>query len=75
MGYERKNLMSLEEIEILVATGQKKYVSYKEGAQLYSIGQHAFMDLAKDAGAVRKIKGRCLVNVEMVNKFIEDTFS
>lgn len=38
------------------------------------MGIHGFMDLAKEAGAVRKINGICLVNTEAINKYIEDMF-
>ena len=44
---------------------------YAEGAQLYSMGLHSFENLAKDAGAVRKVKGVVLVNLEKVDAFIE----
>lgn len=71
MAYKRPKIESLE---FDVRTGQKKYVRYNEGAQLYSMGIHGFMDLAKEAGAVRKIKGICLVNTEAINKYIEDMF-
>ena len=65
----------VEGLAVDVASGQKKYVRYGEGAELFSMGSHAFMDLAKEAGAVRKIKGICLVNVEVLNQYIEDMFA
>ena len=54
MAYKRRQVESLE---IAVNSGTKKYVRYNEGADLYSMGIHGFTDLAKVAGAVRKIKG------------------
>ena len=51
-----------------------KFVRYKEGADLYSIGIHGFQQLAKEAGAVRKINGVCLVNVEVLNEYIETMY-
>lgn len=72
MAYKRPEIESLE---FDVRTGQKKYVRYNEGAKLYSMGIHGFMALAKEAKAVRKVKGVCLVNTEVINKYIEDTFS
>ena len=75
MGRQREQKLDLEQIKILIATGQKRYVSYKEGAELYALGIHSFMDLAKQAGAVRKINGRCIVNIEVLNKHIEDYYS
>ena len=64
----RKEVENLEE---LVGSSKKKYVRYAEGAQLYSMGLHSFENLAKDAGAVRKVKGVVLVNTEKVDAFIE----
>ena len=64
----RKEVENLEE---LVGSNKKKYVRYAEGAQLYSMGLHSFQNLAKDAGAVRKVKGVVLVNTEKVDAFIE----
>ena len=50
---------------------KKKFVRYKEGAQLYSMGLHTFQTLAKEANAVRKVKRTVLVNTEVVDAYIE----
>lgn len=64
----RKEVQNLEE---MVKTKKKKYVRYAEGAELFSMGLHSFQALAKDAGAIRKVKGCVLVNVEKVEAFVE----
>lgn len=46
----------------------------KEGYLLYGLGRHTFEQLAKDAGARRKICGRVIVNTIVLNKYIEDMF-
>ena len=51
--------------------GKKKWVRYKEGAVLYSMGIHTFMDLAKEAKAVYHIKRIVLVNTEKLDAYIE----
>lgn len=66
---------SMEKMRSDVESGKKRYVRYKEGAELYSMGQHGFMDLAKEAKAVRKINGVCLVNVQVLDQYIEDLYS
>lgn len=71
MSYKRTPVNNME---ALISSGSKKYVRYAEGAELYSMGQHSFMDLAKDACAVRKINGICLVNVEKLNEYIEEMY-
>lgn len=48
MSYKRR---PVEALDILVNNGQKRYVRYREGAELYSMGIHGFTDLAKETGA------------------------
>lgn len=51
---KRRIIPNLEEA---VKKGNKKYVRYQEGAELYSVGLHTFEKLAKDARAIRKQGG------------------
>ncbi len=50
---------------------QKKYVRYKEGAELYSMSLSTFMRLAKEAGAIYKVKKMVLVNCEILDQYLE----
>ncbi|RKM56806.1 hypothetical protein D6855_14145 [Butyrivibrio sp. CB08] len=50
----------------------KKFVTYKEGKDLYSMGLHTFEKMAKDAGAIYHIKRRVLVNTEIFDAFMEN---
>lgn len=61
----------MAELTELVRGRGKKFVSYQEGADLYSLGLHSFQDLAKEAGAVYKVKRRVLVNTEIIDEYIE----
>ncbi len=61
----------IENMDELLKGKRKKYVRYAEGAELFSMGLHSFQSLAKDAGAVRKVKGCVLVNLEKVEAFVE----
>ncbi len=49
----------------------KKYVRYKEGAELYSIGLTKFQELAHEAHAVIKVDKIALVNCEKFEEFLE----
>ncbi len=76
--YERREVWKMpkarkivSDLEELVGSKKKKYVRYAEGAELYSVGLHTFENLAKDAGAIRRVKGIVLVNTEKVDEFIE----
>lgn len=46
---------------------RKKFVRYKDGAELYSLGIQNFMKIAKETKAVRKV----LVNTEKLDEYID----
>ena len=50
---------------------KKKYVRYKEGAELYSMGLSKFQQMAHDAGAVYKADKLCLVNLEIFDAYFQ----
>ena len=69
MGYKRKEA---ENIEGLLTNGKKKFVKYEEGAAMFSMGIHSFMDLAKEAKAVYRIRRFVLVNTEIIEEYLEN---
>lgn len=50
---------------------KKKFVRYKEGAEIYSIGLTRFQEIAKRSGAVYKVGNMCLVNTDILDKYLE----
>ena len=50
---------------------QKKFVRYKEGAEMYSMSMRKFQDMAKDAGAIYKVGKMALVNCELFEMYLE----
>ena len=50
---------------------KKKFVRYKEGAEMYSIGLTRFQEIAKRSGAVYKVGNMCLVNTDILDKYLE----
>jgi hypothetical protein len=50
---------------------QKKYVRYKEGAALFSVSQSTFEQWAKEAGAIVKKEKAVLVNLEILDKYLD----
>ena len=50
---------------------KKKFVRYKEGADLYSMSQSKFEQMVKDAGAVYKLNKLVLVNREVFDDYLE----
>ena len=59
----------VRELEPMVKAGKKKFVRYQEGAELYSMGLHTFEELAKEAGAIYKIRRVVLVNLEIFEEY------
>ena len=50
---------------------RKKFVRYKEGAEMYSMCQTKFEKMAKDAHAVYKLDKLVLVNCEIFEAYLE----
>lgn len=67
MAYPRKKAENLDEVVGI----KKKFVRYDEGAQLFSMGIHTFEKIAKDAGAVYRVNKLVLINVEIVEEYME----
>lgn len=61
----------IPDIEKLIRDRHKKFVRYEEGAKLYSMGFHSFQQLAKDAKAVYHVKRIVLVNVDIIDEYLE----
>ena len=55
-----------------VNNGTRKYVRYREGAGIYSLGLRKFTELAKEADTVRKVGVVTLVSIEKLNAYIEN---
>lgn len=50
---------------------RKRFIRYKEGAEMYSMSLRKFQDIAKDAGAIYKVGKMALVNCEIFDKYLE----
>ena len=68
---KKRDPLSPEDLIEISKRGVNRFVRYDEGAKLYSMGLHTFQNLAKDAGAVYRIKGIVLVNTELVDEYLE----
>lgn len=54
-----------------IKSNMKKFVRYSEGAMLYSMSLSKFMQLAKDAKACYKVNQLVLVNLEIIDNYLE----
>lgn len=50
---------------------KKKYVRYKEGAEMFSMSQKKFERMAKEANALYKCNRMALVNTEIFEEYLE----
>lgn len=49
----------------------KKFVRYPEGAEMYSMGLSSFTKLAREAKAVYKKGNIVLVNINLIDEYLE----
>lgn len=52
---------------------RKKFVRYKEGAEIYSMGLTKFQELAKQANAIYKVDKLVLVNCNVIKIIVSMT--
>lgn len=50
---------------------KKRLVRYKDGAEMYSMGMNKFQTIAKDAGATLKIDRLVLVDLDVLDQYLE----
>lgn len=62
---------TVPELEKILAGKKKKYIRYEEGAVLYSMGKNSFRQIAQDAHAIVRLKRIALVNVEVLDEYLE----
>ena len=52
-------------------TNNKRFVRYREGAEMYSMSLSKFQQLAKDAKACYKMNRLVLVNLDILDEYLE----
>lgn len=62
---------TVPELEKILARKKKKYIRYEEGAVLYSMGKNSFRQIAQDAHTIVRLKRIALVNVEVLDEYLE----
>ncbi len=51
---------------------KRKFISYAQGARMYSMNYYSFIKLAKEAGANIQIKKKVIVDLDILEKYIEE---
>ena len=53
---------------------EHRYCTYQDGARLYSMNYWSFVGLCKEAGANYMLRKTALVDLDLVDKYIEENF-
>ncbi len=61
----------MQQDRILKHIDRKRFVRYKEGAEIYSMCQSKFEQMAKDAKAIYKVDKLVLVNCDIFEDYLE----
>ena len=59
------------ELERTLAKKKKRYVNYKEGMALYSMGKISFRKLAQEAHALLRIKKIAIIDLDILDDYLE----
>ena len=59
------------EMTMGVHSKPKKFVRYKDGAKMYGMSERNFFDLVRDAEAIYRRGKMVLVNLEILDNFME----
>lgn len=60
------------DLEQYVEGKKRKFTTYARGASLYSMNYYSFVNLAKEAGANIQIKKKVIVDLDILEKYIEE---
>ncbi len=56
---------------VKVTAKNKRFVRYADGAEMYSMGLSKFQQIARDAGACYKVGQLVLVNLDILDSYLE----
>lgn len=57
--------------EKIAEADKRKFVRYSEGSKLYGMGISKFQELAKNARACYKVGHMVIVNIEIMDEYLE----
>ncbi len=68
---EYKDIERKQEIRNKAKMYRRKYIRYKEAEYIYGIQHRKLLELADRAGALYRIDGYVLINIEIFDLFLE----
>ncbi|MCR5768581.1 MAG: hypothetical protein K6G45_08840 [Lachnospiraceae bacterium] len=67
----QRNLRKGPDLDRYIDGQKRMFVTYAQGARMYSMNYYSFVTLAKEAGANIKIKKKVVIDLEMIEKYLE----
>ena len=66
-----RNLRRGPNLDQYIDEQKRTFISYVQGAQMYSMNYYSFVKLAKEAGANIRIKKKVVIDLELIEKYLE----
>ena len=60
------------DLDLLIEDKKRNFISYAQGAKMFSMNYYSFVKLAKEAGANIRIKKKVVIDLELVEKYLEN---
>ncbi|SHK77840.1 hypothetical protein SAMN02745136_03324 [Anaerocolumna jejuensis DSM 15929] len=68
---EKNNTTDARRIDLFISEVRKRFITYKEAAELYSIGLTLIQEHTKICGATYKLGNKVLVNTDIFEAYLE----
>lgn len=68
----RKEIYKGPDLDKFIGEEKRNYVSYATGAKIYSMSYYAFMNLAKKAGANKRVKKCVVVDLDKIEAYLDE---
>ena len=60
------------DLDHLIEDKKRNFISYAQGAKMFSMNYYSFVKLAKEAGANIRIKKNVVIDLELIDKYLEN---
>ena len=68
----RRTLQRGPDLDRFIDDKKRNFISYAQGARMFSMNYYSFVKLAKEAGANIRIKKKVVINLELIEKYLEN---
>lgn len=68
----REGPPNLPDLEKYLEGRARKFVNYKEGAEIYGIPYYSFVRLAKEAGANYTLRKSAVIDIDVIEAYLDE---